>query len=150
MLEIVVLGFLGLLSAFVGFIAKDLFLGLGSNYFSLSLAQLPSSWSFLNTEFIPAVIKMVPVLTSLLAFFIAIKFTVNYDVNLICQTKTYFEMCKWFYNEILNQYFVLPSLFYGRHGFEQLEKRNLELNGPLFLTDGVIKLYSQAKINIKQ
>jgi NADH-ubiquinone oxidoreductase chain 5 len=43
MLEIVVLGFLGLLSAFVGFIAKDLFLGLGSNYFSLSLAQLPSS-----------------------------------------------------------------------------------------------------------
>jgi hypothetical protein len=45
---------------------------------------------------------------------------------------------------------VLPSLFYGRHGFEQLEKRNLELNGPLFLTDGVIKLYSQAKINIKQ
>jgi NADH-ubiquinone oxidoreductase chain 5 len=42
-LEIVILGFLGLLSIAVGFIAKDLFLGLGSNYFSLSIAQLPSS-----------------------------------------------------------------------------------------------------------
>jgi hypothetical protein len=101
----------------------------------------------LNTEFIPASIKMVPVLTSLLAFFTAVKLTLNYNVSFIYQTKTYFETCKWFYNEVLNQYFALPSLFYGRHGFEQLEKRNLELNGPLLLTNSVVKLYSHSKNN---
>jgi NADH:ubiquinone oxidoreductase subunit 5 (subunit L)/multisubunit Na+/H+ antiporter MnhA subunit len=41
-LEIFLLGFLGLLSIITGFYFKDLFLGLGSNYFNISIFNLPN------------------------------------------------------------------------------------------------------------
>jgi hypothetical protein len=40
--------------------------------------------------------------------------------------------CKWFYNEIINGYLVLPTLFISRHFFEQYERLLFERNGPLF------------------
>lgn len=141
-LEIIILGFLGAGSLIIGFVTKDLFLGLGSNYFSSSISQSPSSWSFLSTEFIPAIVKMVPTLTSLIAFFVAVKLTQSHTLIFIFHSKTYFEMSKWFYNELLNHYFALPSLCYARHSFEQIEKRNLELNGPLLFCEKILTLYS--------
>jgi hypothetical protein len=55
------------------------------------------------------------------------------------QIKTYFENCKWFYNEILNVYLVLPTTNFARVSFEQYEKRALEYHGPMFLVNTIKK-----------
>lgn len=132
-MEMCVLGLLGLLSILTGYYFKDLFTGLGAGYFNNSIFSLPSSWSFINLEFIPAKIKLAPVLASIFAMLGGLRLgsqggspAVYVDL-----AKTYFENCKWFYNEILNGYFALGSLTVSRHYFEQYEKRGLELNGPV-------------------
>jgi hypothetical protein len=82
------------------------------------------------------VIKLAPVLTSIIALGIALSFGVQQlDINnhLVSSAKTYFESCKLFYNETVNGYIATGGLFSGRHLFEQYEKRVLEYHGPSFV-----------------
>lgn len=54
---------LTLLAIFSGYIFKDQFLGLGSNYFQISLRDLGS---LNDAEFIPSYIKMIPFVYTLI------------------------------------------------------------------------------------
>lgn len=140
-LEIFLLGLLGLLSITTGYFFKDVFTGFGSNYFNNVIHSVVNSWSSIELEFIPARIKLAPVFTSLVSFFIAIKLSKQLDsaTVYVYQIKTYFETCKWFYNETLNSYLVIPVLNVARVSFEQHEKRVLEYHGPLFLVNTIKK-----------
>jgi proton-translocating NADH-quinone oxidoreductase chain L len=115
-IEIIILTSLALLSLFSGYLFKDIFSGLGSNYFNSFVIILPSNWNFIELEFLPKEIKILPLFLTCLA--------VELDNRI-------FE-CKWYYNEIINGYVSLPTLFLSKHFFEQYEKRLLEYNGPLF------------------
>jgi hypothetical protein len=126
-----------------GYLFKDLFLGFGSSYFNNSILLLPITWSPINMEFIPAQIKLVPFITSIFATLVTLWLNFQNNVIFIQQSKTYFEACKWFYNECLNSYIAIPSLFYGQHLFNQVEKRNLELNGPILLTESISTAYNR-------
>jgi ABC-type tungstate transport system substrate-binding protein len=64
---------------------------------------------------LPSEIKLIPLALTVVAFEIESRF---------------FE-CKWFYNEVINGYFALPTLVISRHIFEQHEKIMLEQNGPI-------------------
>lgn len=132
-LEIILLGFLGFLSIITGFYFKDAFTGFGSNYFNNAILNLANIWSAIELEFIPARIKLMPVLTGVVSFIIAFKLNTQLTKTLvyISQIKVYFENCKWFYNEIINIFLVLPILNTGKTFFEQYEKRVLEFYGPL-------------------
>lgn len=114
-IEIVILSTLTLLSLISGYYYKDLFSGLGSNFFNITI--VPLNWSIIETEFISANLKLLPLFFSIFAG----------ELN-----NKLFE-CKWFYNEIINGYIALPVLILSRHYFEQYEKYLLEYNGPLFI-----------------
>lgn len=120
-IEIFVLAVLGIASIFSGYWFKDIFSGFGSNYFNSSITSISSSWNCIETELLSFEIKLLPLIFTMLAFEIESKF---------------FE-CKWFYNEFINGYFALPTLVLSRHYFEQYEKRQLELNGPLLFSSFV-------------
>lgn len=132
-IEMFILGLLGLLSISTGYLFRDAFTGVGSDYFSNFTVTLPSSWSFINLEFIPTEVKLAPLATSIIALFVAVKLS-HRTTLFLSSSKTVFESCKWFYNEVLNSYIALPLLISGRHFFEQYEKRGLELNGPIMLS----------------
>ena len=123
--EIFVLTILGLLSLGTGYFFKDIFIGFGSNYFNTFIHALPVNHYALEAEFLPAEIKLIPLMLTLGAFEIESRF---------------FE-CKWFYNEVVNGYLTLPTLIMSRHIFEQHEKIMLEQNGPLFITNIINKAY---------
>ena len=125
--ELLVLSVLGILSIFSGYWFKEIFSGLGSNYFGSSITNILVNWNSLEAEFLSLWIKLVPLFLSILAFEIESKF---------------FE-CKWYYNEIINGYIAIPTLTLSRHYFEQYEKRNLEYNGPLIFCD-IFKARSMA------
>ena len=123
--EIVVLAVLATLSLVSGFIFKDIFTGFGSGYFSAFIYNLPAAHCFVESEFLPAEIKLIPVIFTASAF----------------EFESRFFECKWFYNEIINGYLAVPSLIISRHIFEQHEKIMLEQNGPLLLSGLIQKAY---------
>lgn len=142
-LEIFLLGFLCFLSILTGYMFKDMFTGFGSSYFSNVIYDISNNWANVELELIPARIKLVPVITGAFAASVAIFLSKNGVVSLIhtAQLKTYFESCKWFYNEIVNAYLVLSVFTVARISFEQYEKRALDYHGPIFLVN-VIKKYA--------
>ena len=76
-----------------------------------------------------------PLLLSLVALCLALLLSICGAFSLVYtdNAKTFFESCKWFYNETANHYLSLPVIATGRHFFEQYEKRTLELHGPAFM-----------------
>lgn len=140
-LEIYLLGFLGILSITTGFYFKDAFTGFGSNYFNNSIYSIPSNWSSIDLEFIPVLIKLTPLLLSIIAFIIALLLNKQFaDIVYSQSIKTNFEVCKWYYNEILNNYLALPTFNISRYVFDQYEKRVLEQHGPAFIVKLVQKI----------
>ena len=67
--------FLG--SVFIGFIFKDLFLGLGVDTWNTSLFQLVNHVSFFESEFLSYHIKLIPLIFSMLGIFFANKIYSN-------------------------------------------------------------------------
>jgi NADH-ubiquinone oxidoreductase chain 5 len=59
------LALLGIPSIFIGFIAKDLFIGLGSHYWMNSLYVDPHHFQFIEAEFLKLDVKLLPLLFSL-------------------------------------------------------------------------------------
>jgi len=89
----------------------------------------------IDAEFIPFLIKLMPLLLSLIALCLALILSIQSlaSVTYVVNSKTFFESCKWFYNETINHYLSLPTIISGRHFFEQYEKRTLELHGLAFI-----------------
>jgi hypothetical protein len=90
-MEIYLLGFLGILSLVTGYYFKDLFTGFGSNYFSNNIYNMPNNFNSIELEFIPAIIKLLPVILSFISFIIAIYLNKKFKYY---QINTYFENCK--------------------------------------------------------
>jgi len=67
-IEIGVLSFLGLLSVLSGYICRDVFVGLGSDFFGSALALNQQNF-FTSAEFLPVTIKLLPTIISLAVSF---------------------------------------------------------------------------------
>jgi len=72
--EILVLGILAILSLSTGYLCKDFFIGAGSNYFNQFIHTLPTTGYIVESEFLPAEIKLTPFLLTVLAFEIESRF----------------------------------------------------------------------------
>jgi NADH-ubiquinone oxidoreductase chain 5 len=68
--------FLCIGSIFFGYLFKDLFIGIGSQFFGNSIFILPKNYNMIDAEFLPLVIKMIPFFFSLCG--IGFSFLINY------------------------------------------------------------------------
>lgn len=66
--EILVLTFLGVLSVLSGYICRDIFVGLGADFFGNVLAVSQQN-VFTSAEFLPVSIKLLPTIISLIVSF---------------------------------------------------------------------------------
>jgi hypothetical protein len=66
--EIGVLGFLAVLSVLSGYMCRDAFVGLGSDFFNNVLAVTTQNF-FTSAEFLPVTIKLLPTILSLAVSF---------------------------------------------------------------------------------
>jgi len=131
--------FLFLSSVVIGFFAHDMFVGLGTNFWSQSILILPEHFKA-DTEFLPWTIKLFPVALSLsmgLLFFIV---SYNQLSILHISPTSYFKKIsfflnyKWFFDPIFNFFIVKPSFFIShRITFEILDRGFFEYFGPLGL-----------------
>jgi NADH-ubiquinone oxidoreductase chain 5 len=132
-------------SIFVGFLAKDLFLGLGVDTWNSSLFQLITHVSFFEAEFLPFQIKLIPFIFSMSGLLLAVCIYQVYEKNVISLNiyKRFYYIYsffskKWYFDNIYNTYIVNNILSFGYHiSFKLIDRGLIELIGPLGITRGL-------------
>lgn len=134
-----ILSVLGFLSIFIGYCFKDLFIGLGTDFWGSSIFQLSSNSDILYAEFVEYYFKLIPLAYSFLGmffsffiYFIAYNLTVLLITNPIFSYVYNFLVKKWYFDLIYNNLFVFNLLrsFYELT-FKLIDRGLIEFFGPL-------------------
>ena len=140
---------LAIFSIFFGYITKDIFIGLGSNFFTdNSIFIHPSHEIMLDTEFaVPTLFKILPLILTVLLSLLSIIFS-----EFIPKALIYFKLSSIGYNVygFFNQRFLI-ELFYNRYVTDfilklggqttkVIDKGSIELVGPYGLEKGLVTL----------
>jgi NADH-ubiquinone oxidoreductase chain 5 len=133
------MGFLSILSIFVGYLTRDIFVGFGTPFWGNSLVFTSQDYATsLNAEFLPFYIKIIPVVFSSLGTIVAIVYFIFFvgKFNVFTFGKTgiaiyTFLSKKWFidkiYNEFIIQYFLSVGYLFS---YKSLDRGFLEIFGP--------------------
>ena len=148
---------LAVFSIFFGFITKDMFIGLGSGFFSDNALFIhPSHEIMLDTEFaVPTLFKLLPLMFTISLSVIAIVLSEYFSTILI-----YFKLSRLGYNifSFFNQRFLI-ELFYNRYitgiilklggqTTKVIDKGSVEYLGPYGLEKGLWNISSYiARLN---
>lgn len=140
------LSILSLGSIFLGDIAKDLFIGFGTDFWNQSIFILPEHNSQFDIEFIPQWIKMLPFFSSMIAvtlvnyLFFTDKSWINF-YNYNFQQLYSFLSSSWYFDAIYNKLINIPLLRFSYNSiFKVLDKGIFEHTGPLFFTTSAYKV----------
>jgi proton-translocating NADH-quinone oxidoreductase chain L len=133
-------------SIFGGFLAKDMMIGLGTDFWGSALMILPQNNNFLESEYIPQSIKMIPLVFSAAGALLAYQVTGQVGSLHAYQVKSswpgrdlyIFLNKRWLFDKVYNDWLAYPSLTFGYHvSFKTLDKGVIELVGPT----GIIKSF---------
>jgi len=140
---------LALFSIFFGFIAKDIFIGLGSNLFiDNSLFIHPAHEIMIDTEFaVPVLFKLLPFIFTMSFSIVALTLS-----ELLSELIIYFKLSRLGYNifgffnqrflveYFYNKYITSLILNLGGQITKILDKGSIELVGPFGLEKGLLRL----------
>ena len=140
---------LAVFSIFFGYITKDIFIGLGSNFFmDNSLFIHPSHEIMLDTEFaVPTMFKIAPLIFTLSLTLISVvlsefipKTLVNFKLSRIGYNIYGFFNQRFLIELFYNKYVTDFALKLGGQTTKVIDKGSIELIGPYGLEKGLIKL----------
>jgi len=157
------LALLSFCSVFLGFLSKDLFIGIGTPFWNNSIFILPSNSNFLDVDFLPFYVKFIPFVLSVLGSVLSI-FVYFFMPNLffvLCTTNEVFSLIytffnkKWFFDRLQNEFIASFLLKLGfNFTYKIVDKGFLEFCGPnnfsmyaLFLAEKINNIKS-GKINL--
>ena len=132
------LGLLAFGSIFIGYLSRDMFVGLGSNFWNNSIYINPINNQMIDAEFLPTFIKLLPVIFSFCGLFSAFylyffKFKFLYELktsNLGLYLYNFLNR-KWYfdkiYYEFINQYMLKIGYNYS---YKMIDKGLIEMFGP--------------------
>lgn len=140
---------LGLSSIFIGYLTKDMFIGLGSPFWNNAIFILPENLNIIDAEFIPVYIKWVPFfaslvgsLSSIFLYYLFSKhlFKLYISSNVVSFIYIFFNK-KWFFDRLQNELLVSFLLKIGYNTtYKLIDKGLIELFGPLGLSKSALKL----------
>ena len=136
------LGILAFGSIFIGYLTKDMFVGLGSNFWNNSIYINPIHNQMIDAEFLPTFFKLLPVILSFCGLFGALyvyvfkfKFLYNFKISEYGLYFYNFLNRKWYfdkiYYEFINQYIL--QIGYSVT-YKMVDKGLIEMCGPYGLT----------------
>jgi len=125
-------------SIFVGYLGKDMMIGLGTNFWGTALFTLPTNTILLESEYIPQSIKFIPIIFSLLGALFALNMNiVGSSFSYMMKTseigrKLYIFLNKrWLFDKVYNDFIGEKSLSFGYYiSFKSIDKGVLEILGP--------------------
>lgn len=136
------LGLLAFGSIFIGYLSKDLFVGLGSNFWNNSIFINPFNNYMIDAEFLPTFFKILPVIFSFFGLFGAFylyffKFKFLYTLKISKYGLYFYNFLnrKWYfdkiYYEFINQYILQIGYNFT---YKMIDKGLIEMCGPYGLT----------------
>lgn len=147
---------LGIGSLFVGYLAKDLFIGMGTDFWGNSILVLSNHSYFIEAELLPIYIKWLPFILSILGIVcanvinvtpIALYFFANFPK--IISFFAFLFNKKWYWDVLYNRFFVIPILNFGYMiSFKLLDRGFIELIGPYGFMK-IIPKWSQSIVKLQ-
>ncbi len=140
---------LAIFSIFFGYISKDIFIGLGSNFFvDNSIFIHPMREIMLNTEFaVSTLFKLLPLMFTVLLSVLAIilsefmpKVLIDFKLNRLGYNIFSFFNQRFFIELLYNKYITGLILKLGGQTTKILDKGSVELLGPFGLEKGLLSL----------
>jgi len=140
---------LAIFSIFFGYITKDIFIGLGTNFFSdNSIFIHPNHEIMLDTEFaVPVLFKLLPFIFTILLSIISIilseflpKLFINFKYSKLGYNIFSFFNQRFFIELIYNTYIIEFILKLGGQTTKIIDKGSVELLGPYGLEKGLVNL----------
>lgn len=129
-------------SIFLGFFAKDMMVGLGTDFWGSSIFILPKNYVLVESEYIPQIIKFLPLGLTLLGALFAFLVSANYQGQKAAYAaktsqgklfrRLYLMLNKrWFFDKVYNDFIAQKALLWGYHvSFKTLDKGSFEYIGP--------------------
>jgi NADH-ubiquinone oxidoreductase chain 5 len=133
-------------SIFIGYLSRDLFIGLGSPFWNGALFVMPSNLNAIDAEFIPHFFKLLPVGLSLTgATFALVLYTFSSKGLYVLKTsvtgrKIYnFLNRKWFFDKVYNECISQTALSFGYFiSYKTIDRGIIEMLGPWGLSKTVL------------
>jgi NADH-ubiquinone oxidoreductase chain 5 len=148
------LGILAIGSIFVGYLTKDMIIGVGTSFWGNAIFTLPKNCILLDAEFIPHSIKLLPVGLSIFGAFLAyILYT--YLSTLLFELKVShlgkklytFLNRKWLFDKVYNEFIVQNALSFGYHkSYKLIDRGVIEMFGPY----GFIQIVYQKSLTLSK
>ena len=125
-------------SIFWGFLTKDMIIGLGTDFWQSSIFILPQNQLFIESEFIPSYVKLIPTVLSFSGAILAIVLNHFYASFLYHATLTDFGLKiyaflnkKWYFDKFYNEVVNKPLVSFGYFvSFRGIDKGIVEMFGP--------------------
>jgi NADH-ubiquinone oxidoreductase chain 5 len=138
MIIVIPLVILSILSIVFGYVAKDAFVGVGSDFLSTSLFQHPDHISLIEAEFgLPLLLKLLPAIGSLFGAGLALylyhsvpSFTIGLTNNTVGYALYTFLNGKWLFDVVYNKYIINGGLQLGQVISKVVDRGLIELVGP--------------------
>jgi NADH-ubiquinone oxidoreductase chain 5 len=129
---------LGFGSIFIGYITKDMFIGLGSDFWGNAIYISPNNLNMIDAEFLPVNIKLLPVIFSIsgatlsvILYTLFAKNIVTFKLSPIGKMTYGFLSKKWYFDKVYNEYVVQKLLDFGYNvSFKTLDRGLIEVIGP--------------------
>lgn len=148
-----VLTFLVIFSTCIGYLFKDLFVGMGTDVWANSLFFFFNTFNIFKIEYLHYIIKLLPLIITLFSFLIFCFFYDYYNYNIIknlyknynYQKIFYFFNKKWYFDLIYN-FFIVKNFFKFSYNitFKLIDRGYLEYIGPL----SIVRLFNNITYNI--
>jgi NADH-ubiquinone oxidoreductase chain 5 len=134
-----------LLSIFIGFLTKDLFIGFGTSFWQSSIFILPANYLMVDIEFLSLFYKLLPLIVTIISIcvvYFIYTFTISEFFsfkNTILFKKIYtFLNKKWYFDRLYNQYigqFVISKSYF--YTYKDIDRGIIENFGPLGFVAGI-------------
>lgn len=139
------LALLALGSIFLGYLGRDAFVGFGTSFWNNAIMISPSRITILESEFLPTHIKLLPVVLSLVAAFLAITMyhlfphlLFSWKISRLGRSFYFFLSNTWYWDWLYNQTLAKPFLHFGHIiSYKTLDRGLFEALGPWGLTHTV-------------
>lgn len=125
-------------SIFIGYLSKDMMIGLGSDFWGNSLFILPTNSFILEGEWLNTSVKLVPLFSSFLGvglgyflYLYRIHFLFHLKLTSVGKFLYLFFNRKWFFDKVYNENIsqnLLNTAYY--HTYKNLDRGFLEILGP--------------------
>jgi NADH-ubiquinone oxidoreductase chain 5 len=146
-----VLALLAFPTIFIGFLVKDMLVGVGSDFWLNSIFVHPKNLIIFEAETIPLFFKLLPVFFSLLGAYTAFSyysdkynFLYRLKISYVGKVFYFFFNRKWFFDKVYNEFFVQNFLFFSYFISYKLVDRGLvEVLGPLGISSFVFQNISK-------